>query len=60
MRAVGLPRSVLTQAGPRAAAANIAVRERVAACHGELREAVGGDGGRELRITLPTDAAVLA
>jgi signal transduction histidine kinase len=50
---------VLSEAVPHTQAATIAIRERVASCHGELSEQAGGDGGRELRITLPTDTAAV-
>ncbi|MGZ4350047.1 MAG: hypothetical protein ACXVRX_05915 [Solirubrobacteraceae bacterium] len=50
---------VLSEAVPHHPAATIAIRERVAACHGDWSERAGGDGGRELRITLPTDAAAV-
>jgi len=58
-------RLVLTETAPAhparpgrlgAAPAMIAIRERVAACHGHLAEDVAPDGGRELRVSLPTDS----
>jgi signal transduction histidine kinase len=44
-------------ADPRARATSptVSMRERVAACHGNLTESRSPGGGRELRITLPTD-----
>jgi signal transduction histidine kinase len=45
----------------RRAPPTVAIRERVAACHGELIDDAAGAGGHELRIVLPTDvSAVLA
>jgi signal transduction histidine kinase len=50
---------VLSQAALPTSPATIAIRERVAACHGELSEELSADGSRELRISLPTDSAAV-
>ena len=53
-------RLILTEtapARPGAATVTVAIRERVAACHGDLAEEVVPDGSRELRISLPTHSA---
>jgi signal transduction histidine kinase len=48
---------VLNDPSIRSATATVAMRERVDLCHGELTAAQAADGGKELRITLPTDYA---